>query len=980
GGSPEQDGRKTRFFGRGNRRQRTRSLVFGGVVLTVMLISNLLLFFYYDRLLDGKTDFLTNGLFRATYAVAIISRLVGLFTVLGTLVQLFLEDFRRPIASFFRGYGSYFYPSLIAIAIVAFVFTKMDQFDGLFIDLVESSGNFFLFSLLLFPASVIIIWFTPAYLMFTDRQFSNRRDSWDILNRISKVKKWPGLYMWTVLHKRFFWQLDELEEDEIPENYLPGVQERKNKQPAAFGRFRTLLAILYILTLTGICADIYFDNQHNPPGYGSWLIYLVGFLALLYVVLVLRQANLAAQAKVTEERTYLSLAEQKGWLAYLQERSKKKRNAAGIIETKDKKEVTVVASPLLFHVGLILTALAFIVFLITFYFVGRDGVPWHTTFGLFLLFLVLSVFAFVWLTLYQPFFQEYTFAGKAWLSDKGMDLLDSVTTQLMLVFIPLLALGSLIFFVVGLFSKDFASSAFVAGLNPLNIYLLLINGLIAWIVLIDRAILLRDRKKHYQAASPNSKKRREWGEVSTANFFWGCAIIGLILASTYLGNSYHEIPYQSAKKSNAVELDTFVKQYLTKGDSTSPILFIAADGGGLKACYWTMLNLYRLDTMGLYDNRVFALSGASGGTIGLSMYNYLKAQDLELPEIRKRIEALGKGNFLSGDFTGLLTRFPVNYLPDLPGWEPFHITDRMESMARAYFRIVGGEKGRYSYEEIRRQPFWHPWSGKSGLPLLIANTARAEDGRLGTITPLRENPLHSSIELTYDLRQKDVISYPDATFLSNRFPIASPAARIPGKGHFLDAGNADNSGISSLYGLLQEMQRRKALPGDTLYHQFFERDVIVLSLRNAMSRYVRDEFAAQLDLLNRYPYQSEFSANTNVAVNTGVSGVPINWDEYFRSDLPRTVLEVDTFLAVNLPFRLREGDVFASLGGELRYPRLKRHRDSLNIIITDHLRNNEFAVMPPLGRLLAQPVREYMVDMTHHPRVDTVFKYLEVYR
>lgn len=154
-----------------------------------------------------------------------------------------------------------------------------------------------------------------------------------------------------------------------------------------------------------------------------------------------------------------------------------------------------------------------------------------------------------------------------------------------------------------------------------------------------------------------------------------------------------------------------------------------------------------------------------------------------------------------------------------------------------------------------------------------------------------------------------------------------------------------------------------------------------MSLRNAESRYVRDEFLGVLDSMNRYPYKSEFSANTGVAVNTGLTGVPTSWDDYLRDTVVQQLGIVDTFLAVNLPFRLKNGDVFTALGGELRYPELDQHRKRLNRVINQQLgRDSTFAIMPPLARLLAPPVRKYMDTMMYHPQVRQVYGAIEDFK
>jgi len=991
-------GMMTRVFGLGNLARKSNGLIAAGVLYAVMLLSNWYLFVYFQQQMDAPEKELTGWAFRTTYVVAIVTRLFGVFLAIGALVQLFLEDFGGPIASFFRAYRSYFYPPLLAIAIVAFIFTQMDQFDGLFIDLVNSPGNFLLFTLFLFPASIIIIWFTPTYLLFTDRQFANRTDSWDILHRLhdpsKKYRFAPGIYAWTVLHKRLFPQLDRLSARAPEPDFMPNAVATPSYPTSSFHRFRAFLGVAYILTLISICANIYLGNMRDPwlSGGGVTLIVLLG--VIVYIIAALHTTNSSHKEPVRVVRDYTKDRPRGdfGWFAALRERPRMKRRGDRLFMNRTD-EVTYVANRWPFLMGLATIGVAFLLFLITLYHTARPNVAWEVTFAWFLTFLINSVFAFAWLALYQPFFYKHTYnqpdAPERFPDDNTLDRIDHLTTQAMLIFNVAVAALAFCFFTVGLWWEGFVPSAWVESVNPLNIYLLLINGVIAGVILLDRLLLLHDRNQAYRAAvSKTPVAERSKSRVATANFVWGLIIVGMLLAVNYLGNSYHEIRYHSYDwgTMEAPTLDQTVGRFLGDGGETGPVIFVASDGGGLKACYWTMLNLLELDKRGAYDDNVFALSGASGGTIGISMYNYLKARGKTPEEIRGYIERIGRRNYLSGDFAGLLTRFPLNYLPDLPGWEPHNLDDRMEGMARAYFDIVGDGDDGYDFDNMREQPYWKPWvdADKNGrkLPLLIINAARAEDGLLGTVVPLRKNPLVGTIDLSYNDGGR-AVSYPDATFLSNRFPLASPSARITGKGHFVDAGNADNSGINSLYSLLRALKSReiaekdRGVVGD--YTRLFQRKIVVLSLRNAASRYVRDEFLSVLDSLNRYPYKSELSVISGAAINTGLTGVPTNWDDYLRDPVVRQLGLVDTFLTINLPFRLRRGDVYAALGGELKVYGLDARREALNDRIYDHLGPDYgMAVMPPLGRLLAEPILDYMDRMVTVPPIVAVDSLLAV--
>jgi len=86
---------------------------------------------------------------------------------------------------------------------------------------------------------------------------------------------------------------------------------------------------------------------------------------------------------------------------------------------------------------------------------------------------------------------------------------------------------------------------------------------------------------------------------------------------------------------------------------------------------------------------------------------------------------------------------------------------------------------------------------------------------------------------------------------------------------------------------------------------------------------------------------------------------------------------MDTFLTVNLPFRLRPGYVFQSLGGELRDTSLLSRIDAINHDIHRPLgKDSTFILAPPLGRLLAEPSRRFMGKMLEHPHNKQQFEWL----
>ncbi len=971
-------------------------------LFVLMVVSNTVLFTYFFQLLrDDKAD-LTSNWFSVVYVTALLTRLLCLFLSVSTLLQFLYHDFAVRIGKFTADFLSYFYPTIISVAIIAFIFSKLDQFDAFFIELVRSPVNLILFSVFFFPVSLAIIWYGPVYSFFTDQKFAHREDSWNVAETHLKDKtgffQRLGIFGWLLLHERLYEVKPTAASDNKPPGYYLPLQNVKVPPPTiTFFSIGRLLGVFYVFSLISVCTGIYFGNNPVLEPFTPFLPLVIVGLVLSYWQFVQRSFSRArymvnlADRVVSENRNFSFRPWQ--WWYNLRDREVAKPPTTRIFYVRRKWP---------FWFGLGAAILSFLLFLVTLLH-SLGGASWEVTFGYFLLFLVCSIFGFTWLVMYIGFYDNFTFdrsllhrhrtdalpdvtetsvisRGHVGSWDRYLDRLGYVTTQSMLVYIWLVAGGYVCFFIYGLLSNHFLSSSWLQGLNPLNIYLLLINGFIGLLLLAGRFLLLRDLSQQHAFYSAPENNGKKYDSVSMMNFFRGVAVVALVLALAYYGNSYHEVTYRAAAdqrpETSLVEYTAkFLHRLESEPGEQQPIIMIAADGGGLKACYWTMLQLYQLDSMGRFDNNVFLLSGASGGNMGLAMYTYLKAQRKSLPEIREAIEKIGTTNFLSGDFTGLITRFPINFLPNLPSWGARELEDRAEAMARAYLNIVGGTSGPYAYDQIINQPYGYLWEQVDyALPLFISNTTRAEDGMRGIIHPLADTDLSAGmVDLT--IRQDRAISFPDATFLANRFPIMSPAGRIEGRGHFVDAGNADNSGISTIMHVLGYMKAHATVassPADSVYRRFFDdHDVTVISIRNDISRFVRDQFLDQKDALNRNFYRSELSANSNAAINSGVTGVANSWDDYLRSDLPKKLDLVKNFEVIDLPFRLNETAVHLALGGELNDVTLSRRVREINAQIEARLGCQEgafcFAVAPPLGRLMARPSVAYMRKLAQYP-------------
>lgn len=1009
----------------------------------IMLISNLTLFDYYQTALEaGKAGFLEKGGFRFWYTLALGFRIVCVIIGLSSFFKIFFGDFARKSLRFRRKYMSYFYPSLISIAIIAFVFTQMDQFDSLFVALIQDGFDFALFSLFLFPVSLIVVWFIPDYLSFTDVQYSERNKAWRIMSSIvgKRASRSYKTYRWLYSHKRLFNLLPLAEEDrKAPPHFMEDRQRGLPYPPPVFHTVATVLGLLFITTLIGVCVDIYDRTMPSDVISSRVVVALVlgGTLAYWWWCgRVLRKARQPENLAIRRlpRRVYRRKNPLTDWWFNLVDRQPPEGIEPGSREAS-KKTFYYVANrkPFLLGFWLAIFMIAILIVLIVLVSLNLD---WRLLYPLFLGFLVITPFVFVWLAAFQGFHPFYTFDASSRVGanydgdtvitgdptpvERQMDLFDAIITQVMLIFVLIVSVLCVMVFLIGLLTSGWLSSEALQSINPLNLYLIIVNGAIGLLVLTDRLISLTNYNRQYLFLRNQVEEQRTWNEemavrkahgtsqgptyqikpypgVETPYLFWGFALVVIWLATTYIGNSYHEVTYHPASQeqlSQQQSLTDYTEQFLAKRpDATEPVVFIAADGGGLKACYWTLRILHHLDSTAVankqkpfYDERVFLTSGASGGSIGLSMYTLLKYHlDDDLPAIRERIEKIGSTNFLSGDFAGLLTRFPLNYLPEnLIKGGPRKFEDRAEAMARAYLNIIFADDPEMGYDKFSQLPYWHLWYEKDyQLPLFIANTARGEDGARGLVHPLEAD--RSLTAGAFDLTRNGMqtISFPDAAFLANRFPLMSPPARIIGEGHFLDAGSADNSGLATVYDFLRYMKTNAevdstAFPGDPeglteatraakVYSALLDREVVVVSIRNALSRFVRDKFLGNMDSVNRFYYQPDLTASTAAAVNSGIAGVPNAWDDYLRSPAPKTLGLLDTFLTVNLPFRLRPEMVYQSLGGELKDTTIHQQIHVVNQQIHEVLgADSTYILAPPLGRLLAEPSREFMGKMLLH--------------
>lgn len=247
-----------------------------------------------------------------------------------------------------------------------------------------------------------------------------------------------------------------------------------------------------------------------------------------------------------------------------------------------------------------------------------------------------------------------------------------------------------------------------------------------------------------------------------------------------------------------------------------PVVFICAEGGALRTGAYTSLFLSGLSAK-LEKERdidfkksIFAMSGVSGGAVGLGLYNALTFENnVQIPS-KASIELAKKffqhdtlspivGKMLFGDFLNLFLPIHVELLDRSIALE--------KSWEESYQSLIDKNQ-----ENIFSRNFA---SGKikPTQPLLIINTTEVETGIQCWVSNLTPDSLAFKSQRDLLAKKINELNYSTAINFSTRFPLFSPAAKIGGVNnqprlHYLDGGYVENTGSASMLEVLQLLKSK----------------------------------------------------------------------------------------------------------------------------------------------------------------------------
>jgi len=252
-----------------------------------------------------------------------------------------------------------------------------------------------------------------------------------------------------------------------------------------------------------------------------------------------------------------------------------------------------------------------------------------------------------------------------------------------------------------------------------------------------------------------------------------------------------------------------------------PVVIVAAEGGGIRAAYWTATLLAAIqEREPSFARHVYAISGVSGGSVGAVVFDALLAQGPgaggRLCDVRGKAEtSLSRcaGQVLGEDF--LSPTLAAFLFPDLvQRFLPFPVErfDRARALETswedAWRKGMGNER--------LAEPFDGLWKGERAhrIPSLFLNGTWVETGKRMIASNL-------AVDAGIFNDTADVFSFIDypiaastAAHLSARFTYVSPAGSLRKRNekeiaaHVVDGGYFENSGTATALDVLAALYGR----------------------------------------------------------------------------------------------------------------------------------------------------------------------------
>ncbi|MES1156450.1 MAG: hypothetical protein ABUL73_01610 [Alphaproteobacteria bacterium] len=303
--------------------------------------------------------------------------------------------------------------------------------------------------------------------------------------------------------------------------------------------------------------------------------------------------------------------------------------------------------------------------------------------------------------------------------------------------------------------------------------------------------------------------------------FWLAAAIPIVSGVYGCGDNHRlrELRSVSRAAPAPVELAAALKPYETAdGKLAAPIVIVSTEGGGIRAAYFTAAVLGRIrDQCPALAQRIFAISGVSGGAVGAAAYvaglQWETRHDanpssgachFDKPgneDMQGRLNAMFAQDHLSPSVAKLaFTEMVQRWIP-----HPFKFTDRQQGLERSFEQSF--HRAFPGSDAFVRSAF----DPAPGAPYLLLNATSVNNGALYVTSPLNLSTNGDMFDFRRLWRKRSMPDFRLSTMAANsaRFPVVSPAGSVlvdDGVMRFVDGGYFDNSGAETALSLAMQIK------------------------------------------------------------------------------------------------------------------------------------------------------------------------------
>ena len=321
----------------------------------------------------------------------------------------------------------------------------------------------------------------------------------------------------------------------------------------------------------------------------------------------------------------------------------------------------------------------------------------------------------------------------------------------------------------------------------------------------------------------------------------------LILAFIFSAwNDNHDMRYMQDEKGNPLVLDdqrpeigNHFQQWLTprlanwkNRDKKFPLYIVAAEGGGIRAAYWTATMLGAIqDNKAEFANHVYTMSGVSGGSLGIASFSSLLKAENNKAEFTDACFMTTKGQkkiyrhelcakvFLSNDFLAPVAGRML-YGDLVQRFLPFSVKafDRARAIEfgwqHAWKQLTGTDYFSQAFLDL-----YEANNAKSNLPVMYFNSTWVEQGQRVFTSNVKQSIKFITANDLHEVTKRQ-LPLSTAVHNSARFTYVSPAGTVMRSemiedelrevawGHLVDGGYFENSGATIALEVLRTIKKQ----------------------------------------------------------------------------------------------------------------------------------------------------------------------------